>query len=49
VQPLKDPIPISVTELGRVIEVKFEHPAKDISPILVTELGIDIDVIPMHL
>jgi hypothetical protein len=34
--------PISVTELGIIIEVIFLQPAKVQEPILVTELGIAI-------
>ena len=47
VQPSKGLIPIDVTELGMVIEVKPDHP-KAQSPMEVTELGISIELKTAH-
>ena len=41
-------MPISVTELGIVSEVKPVHSRKASSPIVVTELGIDTEVKPLQ-
>ena len=47
-QSSKALLPILVTELGIVTEVRPLQPAKAKSPILVTELGIVTEVRPMH-
>ena len=42
-------LPILVTELGTVMEVRPLHPEKAEDPILVKELDNTIDVRPLHL
>ena len=42
--PQKAEIPMSVTELGMVIDSKLEHCQKAASPILVTDSGMVTDV-----
>ena len=43
-QPAKAPIPILVTLLGIVTEVREEQPLKALSPIFMTLLGMIIEV-----
>jgi hypothetical protein len=48
VQPSKALVPISVTELGILIEVRLLQPVNAVSPIEVTVLGISIDCNSEH-
>ena len=47
-QPSNAELPIEVTELPIVTDVKPKHQRNALSPIEVTELGMVIDVKPRH-
>ena len=47
-QPAKAPLPIEVTELGIVTEVRPVQPEKEPAPIVVTELPMMTEVRPVQ-
>ena len=47
-QPLKQYLPIFVTELGKVMAVRPVQPKKQLFPKLVTELGMVMEVRPVQ-